>query len=207
MNILIIGSTGSIGHRLVEQALARGHTVTAFAREPSRLRIEDQGLVLAEGDVMDRASLERALPGQDVVLSALGAGGRGGVRAAGTRNIIAAMQRCGVRRFVSLSSLGVGDSRANLNVFWKYVMFGLLLRRAYADHVAQERHIRHSDLDWTIVRPASYTDGERSGTYRHGFAATETGLKLRISRDDVVDFMLNQLDDDAYLHRAPGISY
>jgi putative NADH-flavin reductase len=207
MNILIIGSTGSIGRKLVTQALARGHAVMAFAREPSKLHTEHQRLVLARGDVMDPASLERAMPGQDVVLSALGAGGRGGVRAAGTRNIIAAMQRCGVRRFVSLSSLGVGDSRANLNFFWKYVMFGLLLRRAYADHVAQERHIRNSDLDWIIVRPGSYTDGERTGAYRHGFAASDTGLKLQISRDDVADFMLNQLDEDGYLHRTPGISY
>ena len=207
MNVLIVGSTGTIGRELVKQALANGHVVTAFARDPAKLQIEDQKLTIARGDVMDSASLERVMPGQDIVLSALGAGAKGGVRAAGTRNIIETMHKCGVRRFVSLSSLGVGKSRANLDFFWKYVMFGLLLRRAFADHVAQEQYIRESDLDWTIVRPGAYTDGELTGDYRHGFPVTAKDIKLKISRADVADFMLSQLDNDSYLHMAPGLSY
>jgi putative NADH-flavin reductase len=207
MNVLIVGSTGTIGRELVKQALASGHAVTAVARDPSKLQIENQLLTVTRGDVMDQASIEQVMPGQDVVLCALGAGSKGGVRAAGTQNIIGVMQKCGVRRLVCLSSLGVGESRANLNFFWEYVMFGLLLRRAYADHVAQERHIRESGLDWTIVRPGAYTDGDRTGDYRHGFPATAKNLKLKISRTDVADFMLNQLGDDSYLRMAPGISY
>ena len=207
MNIVIIGSTGSIGRELVKQALARGHGVTAFARDPAKLHMENHGLTVAKGDVMDQASIEQVMPGHDAVISALGAGGKGGVRAAGTRNLIEVMQKCGVRRFVSLSSLGVGESRRNLNFLWKYIMFGLLLRRAYADHVLQEEHVKNSDLDWTIVRPGAYTDGERTGDYRHGFSTTATDLKLKISRADVADFMLNQLTDDSYLRMTPGISY
>ena len=207
MNIVIIGSTGSIGRELIKQALARGHLVTAFARDPAKLHMENQNLKITKGDVMDQASIEQVMAGQDAVISALGAGGKGGVRAAGTRNLIEVMQKCGVRRFISLSSLGVGASRRNLNFLWKYLMFGLLLRRAYADHVLQEEHIVNSDLDWTIVRPAAYTDGEHTGDYRHGFPATATGLKLKISRADVAEFMLNQLSDDSYLRMAPGISY
>ena len=207
MNILIVGSTGTIGRELVKQALASGHVVTALAREPARLQHDNHELTVSQGNVMDPASLERVMPGQDAVLCALGAGGRGGLRAPGTQNIIEAMRTCGVRRLVCLSSLGVGDSRANLDFFWKHVMFGLLLRAAYADHVAQEVVIRDSDLDWTIVRPGAYTDGERTGNYRHGFPATAKNLKLKIARADVADFMLNQLGDDSYLHMAPGISY
>jgi len=207
MNVLIIGSTGTIGCELVKQALASGHAVTAFVRDPAKLQITDQRLTVAKGDVMDPASIEQVMPGQDFVLSALGAGAKGGVRATGTRNIIKAMRKCGVRRLVSLSSLGVGKSRANLDFFWKYIMFGLLLRRAFADHVAQERHVRESGLDWTLVRPGAYTDGERTGAYRHGFPATAKDIKLKISRADVADFMLKQLDNDSYLHMAPGISY
>lgn len=207
MNVLIVGSTGTIGRELVKQALARGHVVTAFARDPSKLQLTDPGLAVAKGDVMDLASIEQVMPGKDAVLCALGAGSKGGVRATGTRNLIKVMQKCGVRRFVCLSSLGVGDSRANLNFFWKHIMFGLLLRRAFADHVAQEHYINESGLEWTIVRPGAYTDGDRTGAYRHGFSATATGLKLKISRADVADFMLNQLTDDSYIRMMPGISY
>jgi len=207
MNILIVGSTGTIGRELVKQALASGHAVTAFVRDPAKLKITDQTLTVARGDVMDPASIEQVMPGQDAVLCALGAGSKGGVRATGTRNIIEAMQKCGIKRLVCLSSLGVGESRANLNFLWKYIMFGVLLRRAFADHVAQERHVKESGLDWTLVRPGAYTDGERTGDYRHGFPATATDLKLKISRADVADFMLNQLADDSYTHMTPGISY
>lgn len=207
MNVLIVGSTGTIGRELVKQALASGHAVTAVARDPSKLKIENLNLTVARGDVMDPVSIEQVMPGQDAVLCALGAGSKGGVRAAGTQNIIEVMQKCGVRRLVCLSSLGVGESRANLNFFWKYIMFGLLLRRAFADHIAQERHIKKSGLDWTIVRPSAYTNGERTRDYRHGFPATAKMLKLKISRADVADFMLNQLKDDGYLRMTPGISY
>ena len=78
---------------------------------------------------------------------------------------------------------------------------------AHADHVEQEKIVRDSGLDWTLVRPGAYTDGERTGDYRHGFPASATGLKLKIARADVADFMLNQLGDDSYLRMAPGISY
>jgi putative NADH-flavin reductase len=207
MNVLIVGSTGTIGRELVKQALASGHEVTALAREPAKLKIENQKLTVVRGDVMDPASIEQVMPGKDAVLCALGAGSKGGIRATGTQNIIKAMRKCGVRRLVCLSSLGVGDSRANLDFFWKHVMFGLLLRAAYADHVAQEVVIRDSDLDWTIVRPGAYTDGEHTGNYRHGFPATAKNLKLKIARADVADFMLNQLGNDSYLRMTPGISY
>ena len=86
-------------------------------------------------------------------------------------------------------------------------MFSMLLRVAFADHVSQEDHVIRSGLDWTIVRPAAYTDGERTGDYRHGFPATEMGLKLKISRADVADFVLTQLADDSYIRMTPGVSY
>jgi nucleoside-diphosphate-sugar epimerase len=86
---------------------------------------------------------------------ALGAGRKGTVRAAGTQNIIAAMTHHGLRRLVSASTLGAGDSHPGLNFFWKRVMFGLLLRDAFADHQIQEKAIRQSDLDWVIGRPGA----------------------------------------------------
>lgn len=207
MKILIVGATGTIGRELVTQALEDGHSVTALVRDPSKVAWPEAGVEVIEGNVMDTATLGRAVAGQDAVLVALGAGARGRVRAVGTRNVSRAMEEHGVRRLICVSTLGVGESRGNLNFLWKYVMFGLLLRRAFADHVAQEEHVVRSALDWTIIRPGAYTDGERTGHYRHGFSATEKGLKLEVSRADVADFVLAQLTDDRYLHKTPGVSY
>jgi putative NADH-flavin reductase len=169
--------------------------------------IKHANLEIIEGDVMDSALVDRTVAGHEAVLVALGAGSKGQVRSTGTRNVIQAMQRNAVRRLVCLSTLGVGDSRTHLNFFWKYIMFGMLLREAFADHVSQEEHVIRSGLDWTIVRPAAFTDGERTGNFRHGFPATAKALKLRISRADVADFVLTQLADNRYMHMTPGISY
>jgi putative NADH-flavin reductase len=207
MKVLIFGSTGSIGRQLVEQALAQGHVVTAFARDPAKLDLNHVNLKVVQGDVLDFASVEKAVQGQEAVLCAIGAGRQGTIRSEGTRHIVRTMEKVGVRRFICQTTLGVGDSRGNLNFFWKYIMFGLILRDAFADHEKQETYVKQSRLDWIIVRPGAFTNGERTGIYRHGFPATEEALKLKISRADVADFMLKQLTDDTYLHKTPGVSY
>ena len=208
MKLLIFGSTGSIGRQLVEQALAQGHTVTAFTRRPTAPEFTNHpDLIISQGNVLDCASVNEAVKGQDVVLCALGDGRKGGTRAEGTRNIIRAMEDAGVKRFICQTTLGIGDSEGNMNFFWKYIMFGLFLKQAYRDHEIQEKHIRQSQLDWIIVRPAAFTDGKRTGIYRHGFDGSAEGLTLKISRADVADFMLKQLTDDTYLHNTPGLSY
>lgn len=111
-----------------------------------------------------------------------------------------------VGRLIVQSTLGVGDSRGNLTFFWKYLMFGALLRKAYADHVEQERLTRASGLDWTIVRPAAFTDGPRTGDYLRGFGPDERS-SVKISRADVAEFVVQQLTDSTWLHRTPAQAY
>ncbi|MEU2255680.1 SDR family oxidoreductase [Nocardia xishanensis] len=206
MKIAVFGATGSVGRLVVEQALEQGHEVTAFTRDAAGVTQRHERLRVVEGDVFDTHQAERAVAGQDAVLIALGDGRKGLVRYAGTKSVVEAMHRTGVKRLICQSTLGVGDSRDNLDFLWKYVFFGLLLRRAYHDHVEQEAYVRASDLDWTIVRPSAFTDGPRTGSYRRGFPGSERGLTLKIARADIADFLLEQLTDSTYLHRTPGIS-
>ncbi|NEO31525.1 MAG: NAD(P)H-binding protein, partial [Symploca sp. SIO3C6] len=98
-------------------------------------------------------------------------------------------------------------SWGNLNFFWKYIMFGILLRKVFADHQRQENYVKHSGLDWTIVRPGAFVDGDRTGNYRHGFPGTDQTSKLKISRADVADFILKELADEEYIHKTPSLSY
>ncbi|MEQ9441886.1 MAG: SDR family oxidoreductase [Cyclobacteriaceae bacterium] len=208
MNLLIFGSTGTIGRHLVQQALSAGHQVNAFARNPQKLEdLKHPNLRFLKGDVLDGTAVEKALPGHDAVLCALGAGRKGQVRAEGTRNILRAMEKSGVNRLICQTTLGAGDSRGNLNFFWKHLMFGFLLKDAYQDHELQEKYIRESPLNWIIVRPSAFTDGKLTSNYRHGFAPTDKSINPKISRADVADFMLKQLADDTYLRKTPGLSY
>ena len=209
MNALIFGSTGGTGRQLVEQALAQGHMVTAFARNPHKLGLQHPNLRVVQGDVLDFAAVEQAMQGQEVVLSALGAPAtqKDAVRSEGTRHIIRAMEQTGVRRFICLTTLGIGDSQEALPFSYKYLIVPLFLRQAFADSERQEDCIRQSALEWTIARPATLTNGQRTGQYRHGFPATEKGLKIKISRADVADFMLRQMQDRTYLRKAASLSY
>ena len=207
MNLLAFGATGSVGRQVVAQALEQGHSVTAFVRDPAKLDIADPQLQVFQGNVLDPRAVEAAMQGHDAVLRALGAGRKGVVRSEGTRNIISAMEKFGVTRLICQSTLGVGDSEGNLNFFWKHIMFGMLLREAFEDHVIQEDLVTKSGLDWTIVRPGAFTDGDRTGTYLHGFPGSDKSTALKISRADVADFMLRQLSDSTYSRRTPGLSY
>ncbi|MEM1255569.1 MAG: SDR family oxidoreductase [Cyanobacteria bacterium P01_H01_bin.21] len=209
MKLLIFGATGTVGSQVVEQALTQGHTVTAFSRNPQKLDTQHPNLKYFQGDVMDFAAVEQAVQGQDAVVCVLGSGQKltGTVRSEGTQNIVKAMEQSGIRRFICQSTLGAGDSWGSLNFYWKYIMFGLILRNVFADHQRQENGVKQSQLDWTIVRAGSFIDGECTGQYRHGFPGTDATSKLKISRADVADFILKQLTDNTYLHKTPSLSY
>jgi putative NADH-flavin reductase len=208
MKIIVFGATGSVGRQLVEQALQAGHTVTAFTRNGEKLKdLAHAQLCVVEGDVLRAEQVREGVRGHDAVFCALGAGRKGNVRALGTKNILAAMKEEGVSRFICQTTLGAGDSRGNLNFFWKNIMFGWLLKEAYIDHEQQEKFILQSPLDWTVVRPAAFTNGRRTGSYQHGFSALQKRLKLKISRADVADFMLRQLGNGEYRRKAVGLSY
>lgn len=212
MKLIVFGATGGTGQQVVQQALAQGHAVTAFVRNPAKFGVSHPNLRVVQGDVMDPVSVERAMPGHDAVLAALGAPARdkGKVRSEGTRNIIRAMETTGVRRLVCQTSLGYGDSQEVLDrapFYFKHIIVPFFLRRAFADHGLQEAFIKRSSLDWIIVRPGNLTDGGQTGRYRHGFPAYDQAITVNISRADVAHFMLNQVSDDTYLRKTPGLSY
>ena len=208
MKVIIFGATGSIGRHLVNQSLKLGYQVTAFARLPEKLNISHPNLKLYSGDVFILNTVVDAVKGHDCVLVALGSAKLSGtVRSEGTQNIIQAMKFHKVKRLICQTTLGIGGSRANLNFYWKYLMFGLILRSVYEDHQLQETLIKNSGLDWTIVRPAAFTDEPSSAKVKFGFSSSEKNLALKIARIDVAEFMLRQLQDNRYLHQTPGLSY
>ncbi len=210
MRVLVIGSTGGTGRQLVAQALERGHHVTAFARTPSKLQTQHERLTVVKGDVLDYSSVEAAVRGQDAVLSALGHKRwlfPTTILSDGTKNVIRAMEALGVRRLVCETSLGVGESRGLLGLYYTLFIIPLLLHFYFRDKELQERHIKESSLEWIIVRPGALTNGRKHGSYRHGPRVGHWLWTVRISRADVADFMLKQLIDTPYLRSVPGVCW
>jgi putative NADH-flavin reductase len=206
--VLIVGATGGTGRQLVAQALERGHEVTALVRNPARLGIEHPRLKVVRGDVLDYASVEAAVRGQEAVVSALGHKrfiGPTRILSEGTRNLLRAMEAHGVPRLVCQTSQGIGDSAGRMGLYFTFFVIPVVLPFYFWDKTRQERLIAASGVEWVIVRPAMLTNGPARGTVRHGSRVGSFILTRRISRADVAGFMLNQLADDAYLRAAPGV--
>ena len=206
--VLIVGATGGTGRQLIAQALERGLAVTALVRNPARLTIAHPQLTVVRGDVLDGDSIAAAMRGQEAVLSALGHKRYfppNRILSEGTRNVLRAMEAHGVRRFVGESSLGIGDSAGRLGVYYTLFTIPVVLPFYYWDKARQERIIAASPVEWVIVRPGLLTNGPKSGRYRHGLRIGNFFWTMRVSRADVAEFMLDQLESDAYLRAAPGV--
>lgn len=207
MKIIVFGATGSVGLEIMKHALEKDLKVTAFVRNPEKMtNVHQANLTIHKGDVSNFTDVENAIKGHDAVFCALGDGRKGEIRASGTLNIIRAMNKSGVKRLICLSTIGMGESYGNLNFFWKHIMFGMLLKKAFNDHKLQERYVFDSHLDYTIVRPSALIDGTITSNYKIGFDGKYKKLNLKISRSDVADFMLHQLCDVKYLKNTVSIS-
>jgi len=208
--ILIVGATGGTGRQLVARALERGYAVTALVRDPAGLRIDHPRLKVVQGDVLDVASVETAVRGQDAVLSALGHRRYfhpTRILSEGTRNILGAMETHAVGRFVCETSLGIGDSVGRMGLYYTLFVIPVILPFYFWDKTRQERLIAASSVDWVIVRPGVLTDRESRGRYRSGRGVGSFLWTVRVSRGDVADFMLNQLTSDTHLRTAAGVCW
>jgi putative NADH-flavin reductase len=207
---LILGATGGTGRQLVVQALERGSAVTALVRDPSRLQIDHPQLTVIQGDVLDCASVEAAMRGQEAVVSALGHKRffyPTRILSEGTRNILRAMETHRVPRLVCETSLGIGDSAGRMGLYFTLFTIPVILPFYFWDKTRQERMIAESNVEWVIVRPGVLTNVDRRGSPRHGRRVGSFFWTVRISRADVAEFMLNQLESDTYLRAAPGVAW
>jgi len=210
MNILIIGSTGGTGKQLVLQALDRGYNVTAFARDTSKIKIKDDRLKVIKGNVLDVDSLKNAITGQDVVLCALGHKRwlyPTKILSEGIKNIIDSMVENRVKRLICETSLGLGNSIGKMGLYYTFFVIPFILPFYFWDKRKQEFIIQSSELDWTIIRPGALHNRQARGDYRRGLKIGNWFYTVRISRTDVADFMLNQIEEKKYIHSKPGVCW
>jgi putative NADH-flavin reductase len=208
--VLIIGASRGIGLETVKRALEAGHIVRALARSARRIPVDHPNLTKVSVDARDQAAVAGALEGVDVVIQALGIPGRDMIWkpvclfSDATRVLIAAMQETGVKRLISVTGFGAGDSRNRGGCLYD-TAFNLFLRRAYDDKDEQEDLIQDSGLDWVIARPVILTNGSRTCRYRVLVEPRSWRIGF-ISRADVADFLVKQIDDNAYLGKTPVLT-
>ena len=209
MKLLVIGATRGIGRRLVELALDEGHSVTALVRDPQRLPISHEQLVVMTGDILEPESVQYAAEGQDAVCITIGINPTRKpvtVFSEGAKNVIEAMTRSGSGLLICVTGIGAGDSKNHGGFFYDKIFNPLLLKTIYADKDRQEALVSSSNLEWIIVRPGFLTNGPQTGTYR---ALTELeGITAgKISRADVAHFILTEMTEKQYLSKTPLLTY
>jgi nucleoside-diphosphate-sugar epimerase len=208
--ILIVGATGGTGRELVRQALERGYEVTVLVRSPPKVDLRHPALTILQGNVLDAASVDAAVRGQEAVLCALGHKRLffqpTTILSRGTRNLLRSMETNAVPRLVCETSLGIGDSAWRMGLSYSLFVIPVVLQFYFWDKTRQERAIASSSRDWVVVRPGALTNGPARGDYRHGSGVGSFLRTVRISRADVAGFMLRQLVEDTCLGTSPGVA-
>jgi putative NADH-flavin reductase len=216
LKVIVFGATGRVGRAVALTLLTKGHQVTAFARDPAELPAREEISVI-KGDAMDADAVARAVPGHDAIVVALG-DPRNPVLLAlglkplsspdvcevGTRNIIAAATAASVKRLICVTSYGVGDSRDKLPAMHQRIFRWLRLTGQMTDKENQEKLVKASNLDWTLVQPVGLTDGAATGRWL--ISTRGERRKRTISRVDLADVIVGTLEQARYLRETVVVS-
>lgn len=207
MKIALIGASGFVGSKLLDEALQRGHQVTAIVRHPQKLP-SHPALIPKAADVYDPAQVASAVAGQDVVLSAFNPGWAEpdiqDLHVKGSRAIVEGVKRAGVERLIVIGGAGSlfvapGVQLVDTPQFpaeWKPGALGA--RQALEDFREEKA------LDWTFVSPAALLEpGQRTGKYRlGGDELLMDGEKpARISVEDLAVAVLDEIEKPRHSRR------
>lgn len=204
MRLLLLGASGSVGHRIVAQGLGCGHTIRAQTRDAARLAGQPPEIEVVAADPTDAATLSALVRGQQAVVMSLGTapGRRTTLFSDVTAKLCRAMAAEGVRRLVAITGVGAGETRGHGGFVYDRLIYPLFTRPLYEDKNRQERLIRESSLDWVIVRPAAFKAAAGSSPLQALVEIRPGTVLRRVTRDEVAAFVLDQLADDRYLRKA-----
>ena len=206
MRIMIVGASKGIGLETTRQALAAGYDVLALARSASSINLSDARLEKVQGDALKKQVVEASLAGVDAVIVTLGVGLGDLFKPVhlfsdATRVLIAAMKGKGVNRLICVTGFGAGDSRASVAPLQR-IPFKIVFGRAYDDKSRQEDLIKQSSLVWTIARPGVLMNGPRTERYKVLREPSEWRNGI-ISRANVADFLVKQIEDRSFIGASP----
>jgi putative NADH-flavin reductase len=217
MRVAIFGASGATGKLLTQRCLAAGYDVTVLLRNLNDFLLRDHVRAI-QGSAFESAPVRQTIEGADVVLSALGANSlrKEDVLERAVPQIIDAMQQTAthakpVRRIIVLGSAGALPDSLDKQPAWRRwivqnLVYNTFLKYPVASQISQWKDISRSNLDWTMVMPPMLTNTHGHGTYRiDGEALPRNGS--RISREDVADFMMQQIDSPLWVRKGVYITW
>jgi putative NADH-flavin reductase len=214
--ILILGSTGRTGKYLLAEALARGFEVNVLVRDAKKITNLSEKLRIFEGNPSNKEDLAKALRGCTHVLSALNISRNSDFPWAGLRtpkdflektiqNLIDLSKTNSLENVMVISAWGVAETKQDIPFWFRWMIDFTNVKYGYIGHEDQERLLKSSDLNWTIVRPVILTN---SKIIKPVLVSLNNYPKPNylISRINVANFMGDILEKSLYIKQTPTIS-
>ncbi|CAG9180418.1 NAD(P)-dependent oxidoreductase [Cupriavidus respiraculi] len=203
MKIAILGATGRVGSRIADEALRRGHAVTAIARHAGTLAARDR-LVTRDIDAADGPAIVGAIGGHDAMVSAMP------FRLADPEALVSLTKKAGVPRLVVVGGAGSlfvapGMQLMDTPDFPEAYRIEAGAGRDFLSVLNQE-----VELDWTFVSPSALLEpGERTGRYRIGKddLLTDATGKSWISMEDYATALVDELETPAHSRQRFTVGY
>lgn len=209
MKVAIIGASGFIGSAILNEALSRGHDITAIVRNPEKVTVSNPRLNVNKGDVIKEEELVSLLKGNEAVISAYSANDSSTYVKAITA-IINATKKAGITRLLAVSGAGSLEVKPGVQLLdtpefpaeWKD---GATATRNAFDVIKQV-----TDLDWSVLSPAMVIEpGPRTGIFRLGKDQVLFNDKgeSKISTADFAVALLDELERPAHIKQRFTLAY
>lgn len=215
MRILVIGGSGQTGRLVIDEALQRGHKITALMRNPSALPAME-GLNIVKGTPVEPSNIESAFnavqgdPPTAVIVTLSSPKEKGArVLSLTHENIMAVMKRYRVSKIATLSSFGVGSSLAHINFMMRWAISSTSLRYPFADHNYVDEILKKSDLKFVLLRPARLTMAKKAPVHFLGDDGKGLGIFAGlggISRASVAACLVDAVEKNTWNRSTPVIS-
>jgi putative NADH-flavin reductase len=216
MHVLVIGGSGQTGRLAIDEALQRGHKVTALLRNPSALPAKE-GLNIVKGTPLEPSNIETAfnvVQGGDLptaVIVTLSSPKEKGTRVMSEahENLVAAMDRHGVSKIATMSSFGVGSSLANISVIMRWAISNTSLGHTFADHNQVDEILKKSGLKFVLLRPSRLTMAKKMPVQFFGDDGEGLGVFAGlggISRASVAACLVDAVEKSTWDRSTPVIS-
>lgn len=208
--IALFGGSGQTGRLFLEQTLGNGYTVKVLVRNPAKLNLQHSELEIVQGNVLNEADVNTTVEGSDIVVSLFGhvKGSPEWLQTDGTKNILVAMKKHGVKRIISLSGGGLPFPEKDQPKFADKLIrtfMKIAVPKILDDAIKHHQVIKESGLEWVIVRGPRLTNEPRKGKYRIGWVGVNASTK--IGRADLADFILSQVENEKFNQQMPFVSY
>jgi putative NADH-flavin reductase len=210
MKIAVFGSTGFVGKVLVRKALSAGYQIRTLVRNPEKLGDLKDRVEFIQGNFFDPSMIDTTISGTEAVLSTvcLPPGLRGDTVPyhKAMQHLVEAMKLHGIKRLIHI---GGAVHPGGENEIWTRkrrflrVFLNLLSKPVLIAKQQEWEVLKSSDLDWTLVRPPRITRRKATGI----LTIDEKNLKsLKVSVEDLTDFMIEQISARDWIRKAPLIS-